>query len=96
MFVFVCSPYRGDVEKNVQFAIECCSYEMAMGNTPFAPHLIFPSFTDDDADAIQHGLEVLSRCDVIHVWGDKITEGMREEIEYAESVGIPVGYMGRR
>lgn len=41
------------------------------------------------------GLELLERVDALHVWGDKITEGMQMEIECAEEKGIPVMYMGR-
>jgi hypothetical protein len=94
MVVFVSSPYRGDLEKNVAFAQECCAYEIALGNTPYAPHLFFPQFMEDDDMGIQHGLEILARCDELHAWG-RTSPGMKMEIEYAESIGIPVRYMGR-
>jgi hypothetical protein len=93
MLVFVCSPYRGDIKRNIRYAQECCSYEIALGNTPFAPHLYFPQFTEDDDVGIQHGLEVLSRCDELHCWEKQVTAGMRIEIDYAESIGMPVRVM---
>lgn len=93
MLVFVCSPYRGKIQKNIANAISYCEMEMAMGNTPFAPHCFFPQFTDDDALGIQHGLEILTRCDELHVWGKRVSEGMKIEIDAAEAAGIPVVYM---
>lgn len=92
MLVFVSSPYRGDIERNVLYAQNCCAYEMALGNTPIAPHLLIPQFTDDNDLGIQHGLEMLERCDCLHAWG-KPSAGMRMEIEHALANGIPVVYM---
>ena len=93
MLVFICSPYRGNVQRNVAYTISYCECEMALGNTPFAPHLIYPQITADDDTGIHHGLEVLARCDELHVWGDNVSAGMRIEIEYADTAGIPVRYM---
>ena len=95
MLVFVCSPYGGKRE-NFKRAQEYCALEMALGNTPFAPHVHYHGILSEDVDretGIQHGLEVLSRCDELHRWTKQITDGMRREIEYAESVGIPVRVM---
>ena len=89
--VFVCSPYGGKQE-NVERAIGYCLMEMALGNTPYAPHIFFTQILDEDTgreDGISHGLEMLARCDELHYWG-AISPGMRREIEYAESAGIPV------
>ena len=94
MVVFVCSPYRGDKQRNAQNAIAYCQIEMAMGNTPFAPHLFFTQLTDNDDD-IEHGIDILQRCDEVHVYGNRITAGMKQEIDFAEYVGIPVRYMER-
>mgnify|MGYP000846139385 FL=1 len=91
MFVFVCSPYGGN-PANIDRAIDYCLMEMALGNTPFAPHAFFTQMLDEDtgrAEGLAHGLEVLARCDELHYWG-AISPGMRREIEYAESAGIPV------
>ena len=93
MLVFVCSTYRGKIQKNIANAISYCEMEMAMGNTPFAPHLYMPQFTSDDDMGIYHGLEFLQRCDQLHVWSDTITVGMKIDIDAAEAAGIPVVYM---
>jgi uncharacterized protein (DUF1786 family) len=64
---------------------------------PFAPHLYFTQFLDDDIPeererGISCGLKVLSLCSDIWVFGDKITEGMLAEIDYAEQHRIVVKY----
>ena len=46
--IYVCSPYRGDVSVNVAFAKRCCLEVIKAGKVPFAPHLYFTQFLDDD------------------------------------------------
>lgn len=97
MVVFVCSPYGGE-KSNIDRAISYCLTEMELGNTPFAPHVFFSQMLDEETDrdqGINHGLEILSRVDELHVWGAP-SSGMKTEIEYAECAGIPVKYMERR
>jgi len=35
-------------------------------------------------------LELVGACDEVRVYGDRITAGMRKEIDYAEARAIPV------
>lgn len=93
--VFVCSPYGGR-EENVEAALNYCYMEVALGNVPFAPHCFYPRFMSEDTEryeAMQMGLEMLSRCDEIHVYGDAVTPGMMVELEYAQDNGIPITYI---
>ncbi|HMM30359.1 MAG TPA: DUF4406 domain-containing protein [Clostridia bacterium] len=95
MVVFVCSPYGGK-QANIDRAINYCLMEIELGNTPYAPHIFFPQFMDEETErweAIQMGLEMLDACAELHVWSNEITEGMKAEIEHAEENGIPVVYM---
>lgn len=95
MVVFVCSPYGGK-RANVKRAINYCLMEIEMGNVPFAPHLLYPQILDEATDrqlGIDMGLEILQRVDELHAWSDEITPGMRQEIDAAEHMGIPVRYM---
>ena len=39
--IFVCSPYRGDVNAHVKCAHRYCRYVVKQGGIPFAPHLLF-------------------------------------------------------
>lgn len=97
-FVYICSPYRGDTEKNIQKAQEYCKEAMSLWPDviPVAPHVYFTQFLDDDDPADQRkGLEaaekLLDMCDEIWVFGmDNPTESMRREIAYAEEHKIPI------
>ena len=95
MVVFVCSPFGGK-KKNLDAAINYCLMEVELGNTPFAPHLLYPQMLDEATDrqlGIDMGIEMLQRCDELHAWGGMITPGMQKEIDAAEHMGIPVVMM---
>lgn len=96
--VYICSPCRGDYEKNIQKAREYC--RKAMTNwpdvVPIAPHAYFTQFLDDTVSSerslgMEAGIALLDMCDEIWVYGiDKPSEGMQAEIEYAQQKGIPI------
>jgi len=93
--IYVCSPYRGDKEKNLKKACAYCKSIAFWGNLPVAPHLYFPQFLDDDnhderMNGIKMGLELLKDCDAMHVYGNDITEGMEMEIRKAIELEIPI------
>ena len=93
--IFVCSPYSGNVEKNVEFAKQCCMAVLNEGNIPFAPHLFFTGFLDDGIPeqrkaGIDGGMLIMSKCDEVYVFGDTISTGMAIEIIEAEKLGIMV------
>lgn len=89
VLIFVCSPYRGNIEANTAYAIRACKYVVKCGYIPIAPHLYFTRFLDDSDSyernsGLEAGLELLSRCAGIWVFGEKVTEGMEKEISYAK------------
>jgi hypothetical protein len=94
--IFVCSPFAGEVDRNVRFAKKMCRMVMDAGNAPFAPHLLYPRFSDDNdptqrAAGITCGLAFMETCDEVWVFaGNGISSGMRQEIEHAERLGKPV------
>lgn len=45
--VYICAPYRGNKEKNVQRAVEYANYAYLHGAIPITPNVLFP-FMDDD------------------------------------------------
>ena len=98
--IYVCSPFRGDTENNVKFARECCKKVLNAGLIPYAPHLFFPQFLNDN-DPIERelglhaGLSVMRYCDELWVFGETITQGMQAEIEYAHKTGKGVKYLGQ-
>lgn len=97
--VYICSPYAGDTETNVEIAREFCATAVARRVIPLAPHLLFPQFMDD-TDPDTRGLAMffnrvlLSKCEAIWVYTARVSVGMRAEIEWAHQLEIPVRYFG--
>jgi hypothetical protein len=92
--VYIASPYAGNVEQNVEFAIEACKYAIQLGCTPVAPHLMYPQMLDDSAPnertlGLELGKRLLATADEIWLCGDKISDGMYAEMLEAISLGIP-------
>ena len=93
--VYICSPYSGEVEYNLNRARGYCRLAIGKGYIPLAPHLLFPQFLDDD-DRQQRelglffALVLLSKCEEIWAFGNRISEGMTREMEAATRRGIPV------
>ena len=94
--VYICSPYRGDVEENVRKA-QLYSAKAMIDHPdvlPIAPHLLFTQFLDDtDPEQrrirLDAGLDLLSICDELWVYGEP-SEGMAAEIRLAEELCIPI------
>lgn len=97
-FVYICSPCRGNYEKNLLEARNYCKVIMQCypDVVPIAPHVYFTQFLNDNIPTerslgMKAGLALLDMCDEIWVFGlDNPSEGMRAEIEYAHQNGIPL------
>jgi hypothetical protein len=90
--VYICSPYSGDVEKNVDAARRYCRFAVERGFIPIAPHLLFPQFLDDNDDTERElglffGNALMSKCAEVWVFGDRISAGMETEIKRARWKG---------
>ena len=96
--IYVCSPLKGDTEKNIKNAKSYCRFVYEKGYTPYAPHLFFTQFMDDAkenerSDAIAMGLEMLRCATELWVFVDNgISLGMAWEIEQAGRKNMPVRY----
>ena len=93
--VFICSPFRGNVEENTEKAVRYAGIAAKADRIPIAPHLIFPAFLDESIPnerlkGIEMGLELMDICDEVWVFGFHITEGMRFELDHAKEEGKPV------
>lgn len=87
--VFICSPYAGDIEKNVKAARVYSRFAVDKGFIPVAPHLLFPQFMDDtDPKERELGLffgnALMSKCAEVWVFGSTISAGMEAEIRRAK------------
>jgi len=92
--VYICSPYRGDVERNVGNARRYCRDAVKTGFIPVAPHIYFTQFLDDSVESermagIEAGIQLMLACDEVWVFGEP-TDGMRQEIECAMENGLKI------
>ena len=95
--VYICSPYAGDVEVNVENARRYCRFAVDAGYIPIAPHLYFPQFMDDanprERDlALFMDIVLLTKCAELWVFGDTVSKGMSIEIEKARRKGQTIRY----
>lgn len=95
MLIYVASPFAGDVEQNIANTKAYCRYVMEQGCVPLASHLLYPQFLDDTNPAERSlgthmGMELLSRCDALWLFGDTVSPGMAAEFDEAVRLDIPV------
>lgn len=95
--VYICSPYSGDVEANMELARTFCAHAVARCKIPLAPHLLFPQFMDDNDPetrelAMFFNRILLSKCEAIWVYMARVSVGMRVEIEWAHHFDLPIKY----
>ena len=95
--VYICSPYAGDVETNVQKARRYCRFAVDKGYIPIAPHLLFTQFLNDDSPkerqlGIFFGNVVMSKCSEVWVFGEHISNGMEAEIKRAKRKNYRLRY----
>lgn len=96
--VYICSPCRGEVEKNIIKAQGYCreAVELFPDVIPIAPHVYFTQFLNERelaerAEGMEMGIALLDLCSEIWVYGiENPSEGMKAEIEYAKEHGITI------
>ncbi len=93
--IYVCSPLKGDIDTNIKKAQAYCRYVLTHGHIPIAPHIYFPQFMNDlDKEerekGLRYGLSALRGCAEIWVFGKRLSDGMRAEVELAKKLGIKI------
>ena len=96
---YICSPCRGDYEKNIIKAQEYCREAMNDGLLPLAPHVYFTQFVDDTNPeerklGLRCGLQLLRYCQLIRVYGCEVSAGMYDEIQLAGVLDIEIQVFG--
>ena len=89
--IYICSPLRGDIEKNIQKAQGYCreAVELWPDVIPIAPHVYCTQFLDDTIPqereaGMDLGIALLDMCDELWVYGiNNPSEGMKKEISTA-------------
>ena len=95
--VYVCSPFSGNLESNVENTRRYCRFAVDSGFVPFAPHLLFPQFMYDEVPeerelALFMGIVMLTKCAGLWVFGERISKGMSKEIHKAEARNMLIRY----
>lgn len=95
--IYVCSRFRGDVNKNKQLAKEYCKEIISCGFLPIAPHIYFTEFMDDNNKeerelAFKFNKLLIDFCDELWVYGQEISQGMLIEINYAKEKNKRIKY----
>ena len=98
--VMIESPLKGDYERNRKYARACMRDSLALGEAPFAMHLLYAQdgILDDTVPGeremgIAAGLEWSTSADLIALYTDLgISEGMQLAQRQAARRGIPVVY----
>ncbi|MCM1232682.1 MAG: hypothetical protein NC489_21355 [Ruminococcus flavefaciens] len=92
--VYICSPYRGDITRNTEYARELTRIALDNGYTPITPHLYLTQVLNEEDPAQRErgmaaGAELLKHCKYIFI-GSRygISEGMLSEIQIALETGI--------
>jgi hypothetical protein len=96
-FVFICSPYAGDIAGNTARARKFCRLAVDRGCIPVAPHLFYPQFLDDNDEGERKlglfmGLIWLTKCAEIWVFGNRVSAGMAQEIRKAQKRNMIIRY----
>ena len=95
--VYICSPFSGKVKKNKKNARKYCRFALEQHTIPFAPHLLFPQFMNDNSPeerqlAMFMNMIMLGHCEELWVFGDRISAGMKQEIHKAERRHMKIRY----
>jgi hypothetical protein len=91
--IYICAPYRGDIETNRSRALGYVRFVKDSGHLPFCPHLYFPLFCDEETERdliLDYCCIEVAKCDEVWVFGDEVTDGMREELRIAKAMHVPI------
>lgn len=95
--VYICSPYRGNTNENIENARKYSRFAVVHHSIPIAPHLLFSQFLDDTLGeerqtAMFMNYVLLTKCVQLWVFGSSISEGMEQEIRWAKRRHMPIRY----
>ena len=93
--VYICSPYAGDVERNVNMARVYSRCAVRNPCIPIAPHLLCPQYLDEETErwlGLKMGIVFMGKCEEVWVFGDTVSEGMAAEIEKARKLRKKIRY----
>ena len=95
--VYICSPYSGDTERNVENARRYSRFAVDRHYLPITPHIYFTQFMDDNVPEVRNtaifmNWVLMSKCVELWVFGETISSGMKAEIERAKRKKMKIRY----
>jgi hypothetical protein len=94
--VYTCHRFAADRVGAMRSLRRVCRQLIDEGCLPVCPQLFLPMFLDEGTErdvALRLCQEMIKDCDEVRVYGREITPGMRIEISFAETLGLPVRYV---
>ena len=97
--VYIAHPIGGDIEKNIKKVLEICRKVNLQTSdiVPFVPYLSDLYCLDDNSPeererGLQNGFFMLKKGFIDEIWlyGDRISNGMRAEINICKQVGVKI------
>lgn len=95
--VYICSPYSGNVERNLEMARKYSRFAVDQHCLPISPHIYFTQFMNDNIPderetALFMNLVLMSKCAELWVFGEAISTGMKSEINRAKRKHLKIRY----
>ena len=98
--VYICAPLGGDVEGNLERVKRYTRYALMCGTAPVVPHFYALCRNDDNQKereiGLAAGLGMLWFCDELWVFGQTVTEGMKQEIQFCKHLNIKTRYVSEK
>ena len=98
--VYICAPLGGDVESNLERVKRYTRYALMCGTAPVVPHFYALCLNDNDQKereiGLAAGLGMLWFCDELWVFGQNITEGMKQELQFCKHLNIKTRYVSEK
>ncbi len=98
--VYICAPLGGDVESNLERVKRYTRYALMCGTAPVVPHFYALCLNDNDQKereiGLAAGLGMLWFCDELWVFGQNITEGMKQELQFCKYLNIKTRYVSEK
>lgn len=92
--VYICAPLGGNIDENLYRVKEYTRYTLKCGDAPVVPHFYVLCLDDNDPEerkiGMAAGLSLLWLCDEMWVFGNKVTEGMKSEIQFCQNLNIRI------
>lgn len=92
--VYVCAPLGGNVESNLKKVRAYTEYALRCGTAPVVPHFYAECLDDNDPKdreiGLAAGLSLLWFCDELWLFGDAVTDGMKNELQFCKNLNIRI------